>query len=96
MVVCCVLVVSVHRVSRLDFTMGDLLMIDWIPKSKRLPDKLDAYDVTLVDMDGARLVNVAIFRPENSTWELMNDKHNYQDCRVIAWKPRSDPYQGKI
>lgn len=70
--------------------------MDWILKSKRLPDRLDAYDVTLVDPDGARLVNVAIFRSENSTWELLTDKHNYQDCKVIAWKQRSEPYQGVI
>lgn len=70
--------------------------MDWIPKSKRLPDRLDAYDVTLQDLDGARLVNVAIFRSENSTWELLTDEHNYRDCKVIAWKQRSEPYQGSI
>lgn len=68
--------------------------MEWIRRSKRLPDKLDAYDVTLQDLDDARLINVAIFRPENSTWELITDKHNYQDCKVVAWKPRSEPYQG--
>ncbi len=70
--------------------------MDWIPKSKRLPDKLDAYDVTLQDLDGGRMVSVAIFRNENSTWEILLDKHNYEHTKVIAWKPRSEPYQGKI
>lgn len=72
-------------------------MQEWIAKSKRLPDRLDAYDVTLIEPSGdARLLNVALFRSENSTWELLLDKHNYQDCKVIAWKERSEPYQGKL
>lgn len=68
--------------------------MNWISKDKAVPAKLDAYDVTLIDINGARLVNVAIFRPLNSTWELLLDKHNYQDCKVVAWKERPEPYDG--
>lgn len=71
-------------------------MTDWITVSKRIPDTLDQYDVTIQDLYGGRMVNAALFRPEKSTWELMTDKHNYQDCKVIAWKKRSEPYTGKI
>lgn len=74
--------------------MGGVLM-DWIPVRKRLPDRLDAYEVTVEDVYGGRMVNTAIFRSENSTWELMTDKHNYQDCKIVAWKLRSEPWQGK-
>jgi hypothetical protein len=69
--------------------------MDWIPRSKKIPDRLDAYEVTLQDINGARFVNVAIFRPENATWEILTDRHAYADCKVIAWKQISEPYQGR-
>jgi hypothetical protein len=90
-----VLAFYLHRISGMDTSMG-AKMTEWILNTKRLPEKLDAYDVTLIDPYGGRLMNVALFRPENSTWELMTDKHNYQDCKVIAWKHRGDPYHGKL
>lgn len=68
--------------------------MDWIPKNKKIPERLDAYNVTLEDLDGARMVNVALFRPENATWELLMEKDNYRDCKVIAWKQMSEPYLG--
>lgn len=70
--------------------------MSWTPNNKRLPERLDAYDVTLLDALGSRTVNVALFRPSKVTWELMIDKHNYADCRVIAWKERGEPYKGRI
>jgi hypothetical protein len=70
--------------------------MEWNLRRNKLPTKVDAYDVTLEDSYGARMINVAIFRPENSTWEIITDKHNYIDCKVVAWRPRLEPYQGKV
>lgn len=69
--------------------------MDWVSTRKRLPANLDAYDVTLKDSYGSRLVNVALYRPLNSTWELLTEKHNYEDCKVVAWKKRCEPYLGE-
>lgn len=78
----------------MDASICGEIMSDWIPTKKSVPERMEAYDVTVKEPFGGRLINVAIFRPNNSTWELLIDKHNYADCKVIAWKPRSEPYQG--
>jgi hypothetical protein len=70
--------------------------MNWVTIRQRAPTHFDAYDVTLQDWDGGRLINVALFRPEEARWELMIDKHNYEGCKVIAWKERSEPYIGIV
>ncbi len=69
--------------------------MDWIPVRKKKPHDLHHYDVTLEDTDGSRLWNVAIYRPMENTWELLIDKHNYQGCKVVAWRERTAVYEGR-
>lgn len=70
--------------------------MEWIPNRKKLPDRLEAFDVTLRDKDNFRCVSVALFRPENSTWTILWNKDEYRDYKIVAWKPMSEPYQGAI
>ncbi len=70
--------------------------MDWILFRFRKPANLHHYDVTLQDLDGGRLLNVGIYRALEGTWELLIDKHNYQDCKVIAWRERPAVYEGRV
>ncbi len=92
--ICGVLVIFIYGVSRVDITMGGVLM-EWILKRKQLPMKVQAYEVTLEDRDGGRVWNVAVFRPENSTWDMLLDQDDFRDMKVIAWREMSEPYEGK-
>lgn len=69
--------------------------MEWQQFRLKKPHKWGAYDITLDDK-GARLINVGIYRPLEDNWELLIDKHNYQDCKVVAWKERTEPYEGKV
>lgn len=69
-------------------------MNEWNPLTKHLPQvDMEAFDVTIEHPDGIRSLNVAIFRTSNQTWELMIDKYHFNDCKVIAWKERTDYYR---
>lgn len=70
--------------------------MDWIISKFRKPNNFQAVDVTLQDNDGARLLNIAIYRELQDTWELLIDKHNYEGCKVIAWKERPTVFEGKV
>lgn len=63
----------------------------WIAIDFSMPEHLMGVDVTIETPDGARLTNVAVFHFPGR-WELLIDKHHFQDCKVIAWKPRPLPY----
>lgn len=69
-------------------------MENWISVKEVLPMPTfeKAYDVTIQTPDGTRLLNVAML-PKLGEWQLLIDKHNYQDCIVIAWKLRTPPYK---
>ncbi len=71
-------------------------MSDWNLLKNKRPHAIHHYDVTLQDIDGGRLLNVAIYRPLENTWELLIDKHNYEGCKVIAWKERTSIYEGLV
>lgn len=68
----------------------------WELFRKKKPHKWGAFDVTLDDGGGARLINVGIYRPLEDSWELLIDKHNYQDCKVVAWRDRPEPFEGIV
>ncbi len=70
--------------------------MDWIISKFRKPNNFQAVDVTLLDTSGGRLLNIAIYRELEDTWELLIDKHNYQGCKVIAWKERPAVFEGKV
>lgn len=68
---------------------------NWIKSTERLPKyDMEAYDVTIECPEGVRIINVAIYKHLNNEWELMIDKHHFKDCKVVAWKQRSKPYEG--
>lgn len=68
---------------------------EWTKVTDRYPKyDMEAYDVTIECPQGDRTINVAIYRHLNKSWELMVDRHHFQDCKVIAWKERSKPYEG--
>ncbi len=71
-------------------------MSNWKIERTHKPEKVNVYDVTLQDLDGARLSNLGIYRPLENTWEILIDKQNYVDCKVVAWKERPEVYAGKI
>ena len=66
--------------------------MQWIPVEQDLPrDLINCVDVTIETPCKTRLCNIAMFyHPKR--WELLIDKHNYQDCKIIAWKSRTEPY----
>lgn len=68
--------------------------MEWRVLKKEWPTAFGVYDVTLQDFTGGRLLNVAIFRPEGNSWELLIDAHNYKNCPVIAWQERPEVYRG--
>lgn len=70
--------------------------MDWVLFRFRKPSNLQAVDVTLEDSDGGRLLNMGIYRELENTWELLIDKHNYQGCKVIAWRDRPAVYEGRV
>jgi hypothetical protein len=78
----------------LDSINKDLLM-EWVSVRKKKPHNLNHFDVTLEEEGGGRLLNVGIYRPLENTWELLIDKHNYQGCKVIAWRERASIYEGR-
>ena len=70
-------------------------MSDWISVRKELPKDLAAFDVTIND-GYARLLNLALWWPQKNEWELLVDKHNYSDCKVVAWRERPKAYDGDL
>lgn len=69
--------------------------MSWFLASKTLPDSYVAVDVTLKAMDGTRFLNVGYLDPAKN-WHLLIEKHHYLDCHVIAWKRRTDIYEGDL
>ena len=69
--------------------------MEWIIAKFRKPAAMQVVDVTVEDPYGSRLSNVGMYRQLEDTWELMIDKHNYQDCKVVAWMERRPVYEGK-
>lgn len=70
--------------------------MEWTLFRKKKPHAVRSYEVTLEDIEGARLLNVAIYRPLENTWHLLIDKDDYEGCKVVAWRERSDVYGGSV
>ena len=69
---------------------------EWNVCRKLLPHTFDIYEVTLQEPLGARFLNMAVFETPNSTWEICVDPHNYQDCKVVAWRRCAELFKEKI
>lgn len=78
----------------MDKKKPELHFIGWTPIYLKWPYSEGAYDVTIETPDGMRLLNVGYFDGDK-TWTLLIDKHNYQDCHVIAWGLRPEPWRFK-
>lgn len=66
--------------------------VGWYPMYLKEPPHSGVYDVTIETPDGTRLINVGYLNPQRK-WELLIDRHNYQDCFVIAWTERPNPWK---
>ncbi len=66
---------------------------EWIPVWEVLPSNLQGVDITLETPDRIRFCNIAIYRTPNH-WEILLDRHHFQDCKIVAWRMRPDPFTG--
>ena len=71
-----------------DFPTTDVRENDWIPISKRLPDKPGWYFVTCVNQFGSEICQVAYYG--NDGW---TDNKGF-GIQLIAWIPMPEPYRG--
>ncbi len=69
---------------------------EWSSCRKKLPHEFNIFEITLQEPLGARFINMAVFRTPDSSWEILIDPHNYQDCKVVAWRRCASPYEGKL
>lgn len=72
-------------------------MDKWTRVEDELPycQSVTEFDVTIEEPLGSRMLRLALFWPTDKRWELVYDKHNYQDCKIIAWAPRRKIYKDK-
>lgn len=69
---------------------------EWVPMSKRLPNKTGWYFVTCHAYGGGRVVGEVSYRKPENYWTGSDiTKKQFDNDEIIAWRPEPGPYEGE-